>query len=67
MADRRIIKAKSVEPSVLFRKLFCPVPEEKTPLVIDLRPQKEFKKLHCALSFNCIVSKNGKARTGAAF
>lgn len=62
MADRRQLKPKAVLPAVLFRKCFCPVPDEKTPITIDLRPQKDFKKLHIALTFNCIVSKNGKVR-----
>lgn len=62
MADRHSIKPQALGPAGVFRKAFCLVPDEKPPLVIDLRAAKHFKKEHVGQSFNCIVSKNGKAR-----
>jgi hypothetical protein len=46
-------------PSDVFRT-YCIAGDDRKPLVLDLRPNKEFKKGHLQLAFNVVLSKNGR-------
>ena len=59
-ADRRDLKAVSIDPSVLVQKTASLVPQQRACIVLDVRLNKEFKRLHVWSAFNVIVSKNGK-------
>ncbi len=54
------MEAKAVDVDTIFR-YFTACPEDLPTLLLDLRPNKDFKKRHVNQAYNVRLSANGKA------
>jgi dual specificity MAP kinase phosphatase len=53
------METKSVDADRIF-KVFTACPDDITTLLLDVRPNKEFKKKHINQAFNVRLSTNGR-------
>ncbi len=52
--------AKGIDASAIFRAVYTACPNDPTTLLLDVRPNKEYKKRHINQAFNVRLSSNGQ-------